>query len=54
MKERMRLQSRIPVHLHKWLKEKAKKTNRSMNGELVNLLARMKAKDLEERLQKAG
>ena len=52
MKDIQRMQSRIPKHLHKWLKARGKKANRSMNGELVNLLATMKAKDLEKQLEK--
>ena len=51
MNEAQRMQSRIPKHLHKWLKDRSKKSNHSMNGELVNLLATMKAKDLEKQLQ---
>jgi len=42
---------RLPDHLKEWLIESGKKANRSMNGELVNLLATLKAKDLEEKLQ---
>ncbi len=45
---------RLPYHLKEWLKESGKKANRSMNAQLVNLLAKLRAKDLEERLQKAG
>lgn len=43
-----RMQSRIPKHLHTWLKDRNKKTNRSMNKELVNLLARAKEEDLKK------
>ncbi len=51
MKDKIRLQSRIPKHLHKWLKDRSKQANRSMTGELVNLLAALKAKDLEKQLE---
>ena len=33
-----RITSRLPKRLHSWLKDRAKKTNRSMNGELIELL----------------
>ena len=52
MNEVQRMQSRIPKHLHEWLKQRSKKSNRSMNGELINVLARAKAKDLEKQLGK--
>ncbi|WP_353844534.1 Arc family DNA-binding protein [Thiothrix sp.] len=31
-------QVRLPVELHNWVKNQAKKDNRSMNGELVHFL----------------
>ncbi len=47
----VRTQMRIPAHIRDWLNERSKKSSRFMNGELVNLLATMKAKDLEKQLQ---
>jgi len=45
MEARQRVQFRIPKYLHKWLKDKGKQANRSMNGELVELMKKAKQED---------
>lgn len=42
MKQVARTQVRIPFELMEWLKQQAKEHNRSMNSELVELLAQLK------------
>ena len=42
----VRSQYRLPINLRDWLKRKAESNNRSMNGELVELM--QKAKENEE------
>ena len=44
MKQIARTQVRIPVELMAWLKQQAQEHNRSMNSELVELIAQMKKK----------
>lgn len=44
MKQIARTQVRIPVDLMVWLKQQAQEHNRSMNSELVELIAQMKKK----------
>ena len=43
--EEVRVTARIPKRLRDWLKESGKKNNRSMNGELINVLEEAKAKE---------
>lgn len=45
MKQIARTQVRIPSELMEWLKQQAKEHNRSMNSELVDLLAQLKRRD---------
>ncbi len=42
MNDMARTQVRIPVEMMEWLKLKAKENHRSMNGQLVEMLAQMK------------
>ncbi|RJG10911.1 Arc family DNA-binding protein [Pseudomonas cavernicola] len=42
MKDIARTQVRIPVDLMDWLKQQAKEHHRSMNAQLIELLAQMK------------
>ncbi len=42
MKQVTRTQVRIPADLMEWLKEQAKKQNRSMNAQLVELISSVK------------
>ena len=39
-------QARMPADLHQWLSNRAARNNRSMNGELVDIL--QKAKEAEQ------
>lgn len=43
-----RTQVRIPQTLHRWMTARAVRNNRSMNGELVNILQDAKARDEAE------
>lgn len=42
MKQVTRTQVRIPNELMEWIKQQAKEQNRSMNGQLVELLMQLK------------
>lgn len=44
MEQIARTQVRIPAELMTWLKQQAKEHNRSMNSELIELIAQMKKK----------
>lgn len=41
-KQHQKTQVRVPVELHKWLTMRAQQHNRSMNGELVDILEKTK------------
>lgn len=45
MQQPLRTQTRIPAELADWLKEKAKQENRSMNGQIVQLIREAKQKE---------
>lgn len=47
MKDRFRTQVRLPRELEDWLKEKAKASSRSMNGQLVYELERARWREQE-------
>lgn len=42
MDEQVRITTRFPKDIAEWLKNVAKEQNRSMNGQLVELLAQLK------------
>lgn len=44
MDEHVRVTTRFPKEIAEWLKSMAKEQNRSMNGQLVQLLVQMKSK----------
>ncbi len=41
-------QIRIPNGIHAWLKDRARKSNRSLNGEMITIFQAEKAKEDEE------
>jgi hypothetical protein len=47
MKDRYRSQIRLPQNLAQWLRDKAKAEGRSMNGQLVYELERMRWREQE-------
>jgi predicted HicB family RNase H-like nuclease len=51
--EKKQTQARMPADLHKWLANRAKQNNRSMNGELVGILEKAKEADEQKANQTA-
>ena len=43
-----RTQVRMPAVIHKWLADRAKVNNRSLNGEMITIFQAEKAKEDEE------
>lgn len=41
-------QIRIPSGIHAWLKDRARKSNRSLNGEMITIFQAEQAKDKQE------
>jgi plasmid stability protein len=51
--EKIRVQTRYPADIHQWLTERAARNNRSMNGELVDILEKVKEEDEQKPKQAA-
>ena len=51
--EHKQTQARMPSNVHKWLADRAKRNNRSMNGELVDILEKTKEAEEEQAKQTA-
>ena len=45
MKDEVKLQLRLPADIRDWLKRYAEQHNRSMNGQVVEVLANLKASE---------
>lgn len=46
--EIVRVQTRYPSEIHQWMKDRAARNNRSMNGELIDILEKVKEADEQE------
>ncbi len=50
----VKTQARLPLTLHQWLTERARRNDRSMNAELVRILREAKEEETEEHKPNEG
>jgi len=49
----IRVQTRYQADIHQWLAEKAKSSNRSLNGQLMEILKKAKEEEEEQKARAA-